>query len=422
MEDIVTKLLQDVRALHDYLDTSGLPHPSFDKNTPPVVLPNDAPLEVQNAREQIMDAALRLFRLAAGPSDHISQARTAYEDIATLQWLWHFQIFDLVPAEGSISYPELAGKANVAVAHAKSIIRMAITAGLFEEPTPQQVSHSATSLYIRNSEPNRTWAAWVCDVSVPAAAAMVAAQTKWPRSLSRIHTSYNSANDTELPFFDHLAQLAERKALFQSLMKAVSSLQKHDLKHTIAGFDWASLGEATVVDVGGSTGHVSIALAREFPSLKFIVQDLPEVIDNAPSHLASLSDSTALASRITYLAHSFLTPQPIRGAAVYFLRMILHDWPTDDAINILSHLVPALEKDSRIIVMDSLLPDPGSVPLAKERLFRAQDLTMLQNFNAGERALEDWRQMFARVEGGLAVRAIRQPVGSNMAFIELGLE
>jgi 6-hydroxytryprostatin B O-methyltransferase len=156
--------------------------------------------------------------------------------------------------------------------------------------------------------------------------------------------------------------------------------------------------------------------------LKFIVQDLPEVIDNAPSHLASLSDSTALASRITYLAHSFLTPQPIRGAAVYFLRMILHDWPTDDAVNILSHLVPALEKDSRIIVMDSLLPDPGSVPLAKERLFRAQDLTMLQNFNAGERALEDWRQMFARVEGGLAVRAIRQPVGSNMAFIELGLE
>jgi 6-hydroxytryprostatin B O-methyltransferase len=174
--------------------------------------------------------------------------------------------------------------------------------------------------------------------------------------------------------------------------------------------------------VGGSTGHVSIALAREFPFLKFIVQDLPEVIENAPSHLASLSDRTALAPRITYLAHSFLTAQPIQGAAVYFLRMILHGWPTDDAINILSHLVPALGKNSRIIVMDLLLPDPGSVPLAKERLLRVQDLTMLQNFNAGERALEDWRQMFARVEGGLEVRAIKQPVGSTMAFIELSLK
>jgi hypothetical protein len=76
--DVISlKLLQDVRALHSYLDSAGLPHPSFDKNTPPVVLPNDAPLEVQNTREQIMDAALRLFRLAAGPSDHISSARTA---------------------------------------------------------------------------------------------------------------------------------------------------------------------------------------------------------------------------------------------------------------------------------------------------------------------------------------------------------
>jgi 6-hydroxytryprostatin B O-methyltransferase len=156
--------------------------------------------------------------------------------------------------------------------------------------------------------------------------------------------------------------------------------------------------------------------------LKFIVQDIPEVIENAPSHMASLSDSTALASQIIYLAHSFLTPQPIQGAAVYFLRMILHDWPTDDAVDILSHLVPALGKNSRIIVMDSLLPDPGSVPLAKERLLRVQDLTMLQNFNAGERALEDWRQMFGKVEGGLEVRAIRQPVGSTIAFIELGLK
>jgi 6-hydroxytryprostatin B O-methyltransferase len=82
---------------------------------------------------------------------------------------------------------------------------MAITTGLFEEPTPQQVSHSATSLYTRSSEPNRTWAAWICDICVPAAAAMAAAHNKWPRSQSRTHTSYNFANDIELPFFEHLA-------------------------------------------------------------------------------------------------------------------------------------------------------------------------------------------------------------------------
>ncbi|KAL2851527.1 S-adenosyl-L-methionine-dependent methyltransferase [Aspergillus pseudoustus] len=422
MEDISMKLLQAVKTLHSYLDTKDLSHPSFDKDTPPVVLPDDAPLEVQSAREQIMDAALRLFRLAAGPSDYIAHARASYQEAATLQWLCKFEIFDLIPAEGTISYTELAAKANVAVSQAKSVIRMAMTSGLFEEPVLQQVSHSATSLYIRNSDPTRTWAAWLCDVAIPTATRMVDAQKKWPESLSRAHTAYSFANDTELPFFQHLAQVPGRKAQFEGLMKAVSSLQKLDLKHTIAGFDWASLGEATVVDVGGSTGHISIALAREFPSLRFIVEDLPEVISDAQSHLDSLPDSTTIGPQITYLPHNFLTPQPIIGAAVYFLRMILHDWPTVHAIEILSQLARAMEKHSRIIVMDALSPDPGSVPLARERLVRVQDLTMLQNFNGGERALEDWRELFEQVEGGLEIKAIRQPAGSHMVFIELALK
>lgn len=82
-----------------------------------------------------------------------------------IQWLVHFQIFDIVPAEGSISYTELADKANVAVVHAKSIIRMAMNSGVFEEPEPQQVGHSAISLYIRNNQHERTRASWFCDVS-----------------------------------------------------------------------------------------------------------------------------------------------------------------------------------------------------------------------------------------------------------------
>lgn len=126
---------------------------------------------------------------------------------------------------------------------------MAMTSGLFDEPTPQQVAHSAASLHLRNSPHTRTCASWECDISMPTATAMAAAQTKWPRSLGRAHTAYSLANGTELPFFDHLAQLPERKARFGDLMKAVNSLPGLDVKHTLTGFDWQSLGEATIVDV-----------------------------------------------------------------------------------------------------------------------------------------------------------------------------
>lgn len=142
---------------------------------------------------------------------------------------------------------------------------------------------------------------------------------------------------------------------------------------------------------------------------------------NAQSDLRSLPDGAALEKRITYLPHSFFNAQPVQGAAVYFLRMILHDWPTDDAVKILSQLVPVLAKNSRIIVIDSVMPDPGAVPLQIERVLRAQDLTMLQSFNAQERAAEDWREMFNKVDERLELKAIKQPLGSDMACMELVL-
>jgi hypothetical protein len=46
------------------------------------------------------------------------------------------------------------------------------------------------------------------------------------------------------------------------------------------GYDWSSLknGE-TIVDVGGGIGSSTMILAKKFPELKFIVQDLPDTID-----------------------------------------------------------------------------------------------------------------------------------------------
>jgi len=47
-------------------------------------------------------------------------------------------------------------------------------------------------------------------------------------------------------------------------------------------FEWKELADgAVVVDVGGGVGTSAIPIAREFPNLKVIVQDLPSVIQDA---------------------------------------------------------------------------------------------------------------------------------------------
>jgi len=46
------------------------------------------------------------------------------------------------------------------------------------------------------------------------------------------------------------------------------------------GYDWKSLPANTlVVDVGGGVGTASLSLAKEFPQLKFVIQDRQPVVD-----------------------------------------------------------------------------------------------------------------------------------------------
>ena len=130
-----------------------------------------------------------------------------------------------------------------------------------------------------------------------------------------------------------------------------------------------------------------------------------------------------LSSRITFQSHDFFQPQPVQGANVYLLRMILHDWPDDQAVEILRHIAAAMDSsDSRLLIMDSVLPTPGSVPVSVERIVRARDLTMMQAFNSKERDLEDWKSLLYAADSKLKLLNVVQPFGSDMSTLEVALD
>ena len=169
--------------------------------------------------------------------------------------------------------------------------------------------------------------------------------------------------------------------------------------------------------MGGSTGQASILLATRFPQLHFTVQDLPETIAGRISDPSALD--AFIASRVTFGAHDFFTPQPVTSAEVYFLRKICHDWSDADAISILQLLAIAMQPDARILIMDTILPPQGSIPPLQEALLRVRDLTMTQNFNSRERELDDWIGLFERVKPKLRLKDYKQPYGSSMAIMVL---
>ena len=143
--------------------------------------------------------------------------------------------------------------------------------------------------------------------------------------------------------------------------------------HVVDGFGWGSLGEGVIVDIGGSQGSVGTAIVRAFPFLHCIVQDQPEVVKLGQQNLPS-----ELRARVTFMKQDFFAEQGIRGAKVYLLRWILHDWSDKYAVQILRALVPALTKDSKVIICEHVLPEPGTVPMSQERAMRyVQDLTII---------------------------------------------
>ncbi|KAK4233342.1 6-hydroxytryprostatin B O-methyltransferase [Achaetomium macrosporum] len=371
-------------------------------------LPQDAPVDVRKARQSLMDTALQLFQLAACPSEFVPNLAPGYQYVACLTWLLRFDIFHLVPAPGTVSYRDLAAAASklantgaaIPKGRLKSIVRMAMTAGLFREPKPDRVGHSATSALLARDADVHAWAFSLCTSSAPTALSMTAAHDRFtPASVAKSETAFNVAFGTELPFFDWLAQNPAKRERFAGYMRNVTTSEGVHVKHLVNGHPWADLGSgALVVDA--------------YPTLRFVVQDLPDNA-NAGRQAAEATFPDHISSRLTFQGHDFTQPQPMAGADVYLLRMILHDWPDHVAVTIVKNL---------LLVMDTVLPAPGQVPSSVERIVRVRDLTMMQAFNSHERDLEQWTTLLAAADGRLRLRRVIEPFGSAMALLEVELD
>ena len=123
------------------------------------------------------------------------------------------------------------------------------------------------------------------------------------------------------------------------------------------------------------------------------MQDLPDTIAQAEARLTNLDSS--IASRVKLQPHDFFIPQPrdtALSADMFLFRKLLHDWPFQDALQILNHLASAMKSGAQVVIMAVVLPRPEErVGKFEEASLRGvRDLTLAQFFNAGEREMEDW--------------------------------
>ena len=148
-------------------------------------------------------------------------------------------------------------------------------------------------------------------------------------------------------------------------MSMISNGEGFHPSHLVDAYPWKNANVRLFVDVGGSYGTSSIALAQAVPSIHCIVQDLSGVVSEG-----SLALSPNLCGRVKFMSHDFFQEQPVKGADVYFFRWIFHDWSDKYCVRILQNLIPALKYGARLIINEFVIPPSGKASAYQEWLAR----------------------------------------------------
>lgn len=185
--------------------------------------------------------------------------------------------------------------------------------------------------------------------------------------------------------FEWLGQRKHHQALFNSYMSSRRQgkpawFDVYPVDRLTKSAAFQHRDEVFLVDIGGNQGHDLVKFHTTYPRVpgRLILQDLPKVLAPMPPN-----------EEIEMMGYSFLDPQPVKGARVYYFRAIFHDWPDHVCHNILLNTVSAMDPQcSRILIVDFVLPDTNT-PLLQASL----DIQMMSIGAGIERSERQWREL-----------------------------
>lgn len=137
-------------------------------------------------------------------------------------------------------------------------------------------------------------------------------------------TAFNVARNTDKGSFEDMftSTNPERRERFHLAMKGMGVFAAESVPRS---YPWASLPkDAVVVDVGGGTGHITMAVLRKYPHLKLVVQDVESAITIGKKVWRQEYPEAVENDRVLFIVHDFFKENPVNGADAYYMRAIIH--------------------------------------------------------------------------------------------------
>lgn len=182
-----------------------------------------------------------------------------------------------------------------------------------------------------------------------------------------------------MDIWEYFAKNPEQGALFNNSMSGMTAVVNEAIT---SSYDFS--GFRKLVDVGGGHGGLITGILKKNPNLDGVVFDSPEVIGGTREKIAS----AALSDRCETVGGDFFQSVPAGGDA-YILKWIIHDWDDEKSIRILKNCRQHMSADSRLIVVDAVVPETNEPDFSK--FF---DLNMLVMTGGKERTEAEFRQLF----------------------------
>jgi acetylserotonin N-methyltransferase len=181
------------------------------------------------------------------------------------------------------------------------------------------------------------------------------------------------------PIFSHFFRTEEAKREFLFGMHGYGLLSSPEV---VSALDLSRFG--TFVDLGGATGHLTIAACQRYSHMRGIVTDLPQVV---PITKEVVSGSN-VSDRIAIVAGDFFT-DPLPAGDLYAVGRILHDWTEEKIRILLKKVYAALPENGGFLIAEKLLQEDKAGP----EWAVLQSLNMLICTEGKERSLSEYERL-----------------------------
>jgi hypothetical protein len=306
--------------------------------------------------------------VAAPPEELIWSITNSMVTSRALQLVAEIGVADQV-GDSPVSFAELAGRLRVDVdaGALERVLRLLAGHDVFFVDA-DRVGHTRASVLLRESESG----------SLRDFGRMMGLPAMW-RAVGALDHSVRTgrpAMEVVDPggFFGYLAHQPGDAEIFNAAMQG----RGQAFARAVAdAYDFTPF--TRVVDVAGGHGHLLRAVLDTAPAAEGVLFELPPV-----------AAMVAPDPRITTIGGDFFV-DALPAADAYLLMEILHDWPDDQAVDILAAIRRACRAGATLLVIENVVPDGPPDPRVHNL-----DVLMLIMTGGRERTADELRRLLER--------------------------